>query len=92
MPRTFSDDADECRYLAREVSGEADRACLIRIAREFDALAHAARCADRPYYAARAAQEVTAAVQARHPRARLAHLHLAQHYEAIAQGQGSASA
>ncbi|RST31495.1 hypothetical protein HMF7854_12090 [Sphingomonas ginkgonis] len=80
---SYSDDAEDCRRFAEEVGGEADKAMLHRIAREFERLAEEVRHADRPYYVARATQEVTAAVKAVHPQARLAHLTMARHYEAL---------
>ncbi|MCW3796520.1 hypothetical protein OMW55_01675 [Sphingomonas sp. BN140010] len=86
VQRTFSDEADDCRRFADEVECAADKAFLHRIAGEFDRLAETVRYEDDPaYYAARAAQEVSAAVKAQHPRARLAHLLMAQRYEGLVQ-------
>jgi len=82
---TYADDADDCRQLADEVEADAEKAILYAIANEFDRLANLARWTDRTYYAARASQELTAAVNARNPKARLAHLVLARRYDAIAQ-------
>lgn len=85
MARTFSEEADECRKLADELSFAAEQDMLRRIAHEFDRLASNAIRADRPIYAARAAQELTAAAAAGHPRARSAHLTMARHYESLAR-------
>jgi len=90
VQRTFSDNADDCRRFAEEVDGEPDKACLHRIAHEFDRLADEVRFKDRSYYAVRASQEVAAAVRARHPKARIAHLLMAQRYDAIARGSSEA--
>ena len=95
VQRTFSDDAEQCRRFADEVEGAPDKAFLLRIAGEFDRLADgergwAERAEDPAYYAARASQEVSAAVKARHPQARLAHLVMAQRYDALAQRQPAA--
>ena len=65
-----------------------EKAVLLRIASEFDRLGEVAgRPENLAYFAARAAQEVTAAVRANHPQARLAHLAMAQRYDALAQSQ-----
>ena len=47
VQRTPSDEANDCRRLAEEVEGEADKAILRRIAREFDRLAELARGQDQ---------------------------------------------
>ena len=89
MTRTYHDEAAECRRYAEEVEGAPDRALLLRLAVEFDRLADLAgtapaRVEDPAYYATRASQEVTAAVKAKHPQARLAHLAMARRYDALA--------
>jgi hypothetical protein len=86
VQRTFAQEADYCRGLAEEVDGQADKAFLHRIAGEFDRLADIYSHSDQHYYAARAAQEVSAAVKAQHPKARLAHLMMARRYDALLQG------
>jgi len=90
VQRTLSNEAEHCRRFADEVMPEADKAFLLRIAGEFDRLADLARRDDPSYYATRAAQEVSAAVGAQHPRARMAHLVLARRYDALAQGNTAA--
>ncbi|WP_152569588.1 MULTISPECIES: hypothetical protein [Sphingomonas] len=85
MARTLAEEADYCRQLVGEVGSLAEQVMLNSIAREFDRLANAALVADRPHYAARAAQELTAAAAARHPRARSAHITMAGYYGALAR-------
>jgi hypothetical protein len=77
--------------MALEFAERPEASLLLRLASEFDRLALEK---DRPlgftaddsrYFAQRAAQEVTAAVKAGHPKARLAHLKIAQRYEALSQ-------
>jgi hypothetical protein len=64
---------------------------LCRLASEFDRLAVTRewplgfRDEDGGYFRERAAREVTAAVNAGHPGARLAHLQIAQRYEELSQ-------
>jgi len=70
----------------RSLRKPSDKAFLHRIAGEFDRLAEMTRCEDPSYYAARAAQEVSAAVKVQHSRARLAHLIMAQHYAPFVRG------
>jgi hypothetical protein len=80
--RTFADEADHCRWLSDQLNGQAEKRILYRIASEFDRLAEL-RGLDSSYYAWRASQEVSAAVKARHPAARLAHLIMARRYDAL---------
>jgi hypothetical protein len=84
-------EASACRSLAEDFEGQPEAPFLLRLASEFDQLA-ASRdwplgCHDEDgrYYSQRATQEVTAAVRAVHPNARLAHLELARRYEQISQ-------
>jgi hypothetical protein len=88
--RTLADDAADCRQWADEFDGQPERAILLRLSSEFLILAakngeHSIDPGDVPYFAQRATQEITAAVKAKHPKARLAHLKMAQHYEALSQ-------
>lgn len=83
--RNFAEEANECRRLISDVEARAEKVLLHRIASEFDQLAGLRASADPSYYAARAAEEVSAAVRARHPNARLAHLTMARRYDALAQ-------
>jgi hypothetical protein len=87
--RSFASDVTACRGLMDEVQDPAEKNLLLRIACEFERLDRIAECetsaAEQPfYYAQRAAQEVTAAVKAQHPKARLAHLSMAQRYDCLA--------
>jgi hypothetical protein len=77
--------------MAQEFDGRPEASFLLRLASEFDRLALER---DRPtgftaddarYFAQRAAEEVTAAVKAGHPKARLAHLKIARSYEHLSQ-------
>ena len=87
--RSLADDATVCLLLADEFEGRPEEALLLRLASEFQALANGPnptcriREGDLPYFALRASQEVTAAVKAEHPNARIAHLKMAQHYNAM---------
>ncbi len=88
MPqRTWKDDAEDCRLWAMEFRERPEQALLLRLASEFENLAKVTTATssihedDLPYFASRASQEITAAVRARHPKARLAHLAMAQRYE-----------
>ena len=90
MPSSdLAGDASDCRSLAQEFRGRPETSLLLRLAREFDRLAITKDWPlgfhenDGRYFARRAAQEVTAAVRAAHPKARLAHLKMAQRYEAL---------
>ena len=86
VQRTFAEEAVQCRCLIDELDGEAEKALLYGIASEFDRLAELSSFEDPAYYASRAAQEVSAAVKARHPQARLAHLMMARRYDALVHG------
>jgi len=98
VERTYFDEAEHCRRSAMEVERAAEKAILLRLASEFDRLAQTDAdvddewAEDPSYYAARAAQEISAAVKARHPQARLAHLVMAQRYDALAQSGATARA
>jgi hypothetical protein len=92
MPRhELAGEAADCRSLARVLVGRPEALLLVRIACAFDQLAverdppSGFDAEDGRYFAQRAAQEVTAAVKAEHPKARLAHLKIAQRYEHLAQ-------
>lgn len=80
-------EAADCRLLARELHGRPEEPVLLQLASEFDRLADLQEGAsdEVTYCSARAAQEVSAAVKARHPKARLAHLTMAQRYEGRSQ-------
>lgn len=90
MPPCFlAIEAVDCRSLARELHGRPEEPILLRLAEEFDRVAvqrgspvgyHESEIA---YFAKRADQETAAAVGARHPSARLAHLQMAQRYEGL---------
>ena len=87
--RSFASDVAACRGLMAEVQDPAEKNLLHRIACEFERFDRITECeksaAEQPfYYARRAAQEVTAAVKAQHPKARLAHLSMAQRYDCLA--------
>ena len=82
--RKLSIEAEDCRSRASEFEGRPEQAFLIRLAIEFDRLED-----ERTYFARRASQEVSAAVQARHPDARRAHLTLARNYDARSHGRSS---
>lgn len=87
--RSFASDVAVCRGLMDEVQDRAEKNLLHRIACEFERLDRITECeksaAEQPlFYAQRAAQEVTAAVKAQHPKARLAHLNMAQRYDCLA--------
>ena len=90
LQRTLANDAADCRLWADEFDGRPERAILLRLSSEFLILAakngeQSIDQSDVPYFAQRATQEITAAVKAKHPKARLAHLKMAQHYEALSQ-------
>jgi hypothetical protein len=90
--RSLADDAADCRLWAQEFEGLPEKAILLRLSSEFEALAEepeplSAEAGDFPYFAHRASQEVAAAVSAKHPKARLVHLKLAQRYEALSQAR-----
>jgi hypothetical protein len=88
----FAAEALHCRSLALELRGRPEVPVLLGLASEFDRLVHdeerllSLHEEDRCYFVQRAAQEVTAAVKAAHPQARLAHLKMAQRYEALSRG------
>jgi hypothetical protein len=90
--RTLENEAARCLYLAEKFGGRPEKAILLRIASEFQRLSDLDEPAppvvehDRPYFTERASQEISAAVQARHPKARLAHFRMAQHYEDLLHG------
>ncbi len=85
----LANEAADCRFWAEEFAGRPEHALLLRLANEFENLAELAtppisiQESDWPYFAQRASQEITAAVKAKHPNARLAHLKMAQRYEAL---------
>ena len=87
----LAEEAWNCRSLALELRGRPEVPILLRLASEFDRLAdHEKRQRslheeDRRYFDQRAAQEVTAAVRAANPKARLAHLTMARTYEALSE-------
>jgi hypothetical protein len=87
----LASEAADCRSLARELGGRPEASLLLRLASEFDRLAVerdsplGSDAGDGRYFAQRAAQEVTAAVNAGHSKARLAHLKIAQRYEHLSQ-------
>jgi hypothetical protein len=87
----LASEASACRSLAKEFEGRPEAPFLLRLASEFDQLAATREGPlglddeDGRYFSQRAAQEVTAAVRAVHPNARLAHLELARRYEQISQ-------
>jgi hypothetical protein len=87
----LADEAANCRLLALELRDRPEVPILLRLASEFDRLVHNADgCGsvyekDGRYFEQRAAQEIRAAVRAAHPKARLAHLKMAQSYEALSQ-------
>jgi hypothetical protein len=92
-------EASDCRSLVEEFRGRPEAQLLGRLASEFERLAVESdwplgfHLDDSVYFAQRAAQEVTAAVKAEHPKARLAHLKMAQRYDkfsrAILEHRGS---
>jgi hypothetical protein len=90
-PHHLASEASACRSLAKEFEGRPEAPLLLRLATEFDQLAVTREWPlglgdeDGRYFSQRAAQEVTAAVKAVHPNARLAHLELARRYEQISQ-------
>ena len=92
--RTYANEAANCRSWANECKGRHEQAFLLRVASEFENLADVANARsnihkdDWTNFAQRASQEITAAVRATHPRARLAHLRLAQHYETLTHDGG----
>ena len=87
----LASEASACRSLAEEFEGRPEAPFLHRLATEFDQLAITKERSagfhdeDGRYFSHRATQEVTAAVQAAHPNARLAHLELARRYEQVFQ-------
>jgi hypothetical protein len=78
----LSAEAEDCRSRANEYEGRPEQAFLLRLATEFERLED-----EQTYYARRASQEVSAAVQARSPDARRAHLTLARNYDARSHGR-----
>lgn len=84
-------EGSDCRSLAQEFQGRPEAPLLLRLASEFDRLAVERDWPlgfhedDSRYFARRAAQAVTAAVRARHSRARLAHLEMAQRYDGLSR-------
>lgn len=82
-------EGSDCRSLAQELEGRPEAPLLLRLASEFDRLAVEREWPlgfhqdDSRYFARRAAQEVTAAVRAKHARARLAHLEMAHRYNGL---------
>ena len=90
-PHHLASEASACRSLAKEFEGRPEAPFLLRLATEFDQLAVTREWPlglddeDGQYFSQRAAQEVTAAVKALHPNARLAHLELAHRYEQISE-------
>jgi hypothetical protein len=90
-PHNLASEASACRSLAKEFEGRPEAPLLLRLASEFDQLASTrewpagSHDEDGQYFSQRATQEVTAAVRAAHPNARLAHLELARRYEQISQ-------
>lgn len=89
--RNLLADAQECRLRADEYNGRPEKALLLRLAVEFDRLGSEAGetsvgfAEEQTYFARRAYQEFSAAVRALHPKARRAHLTLAQSYDAKSQ-------
>lgn len=90
MPPCFlAIEAVDCRSLARELHGRPEEPILLRLADEFDRVAVQQSSpagyqeSDLAYFAKRASQETAAAVKARHPKARLAHLKMAQRYDGL---------
>jgi hypothetical protein len=87
----FAEEAMNCRSLALELGGRPEVPILLKLASEFDRLAdreerlRSHHEEDSRYFDQRAAQEVRAAVAAANPKARLAHLKMAQSYEALVQ-------
>jgi TorA maturation chaperone TorD len=94
---TFSlpGEAAECWTLAQWFAGRPEEALLLRLAEEFERLAVQSNWPtgfdedDGQHFARRARQECSAAVDAKHPSARLAHLKMAQRYERLAQSLGT---
>lgn len=88
-------EAADCRSLAYQFRGRPEEAVLLRLADEFDKLAGERGWpagfseSDLSYFAARACQEKTAAVRATDPRARLAHLKMAQRYALLSRPAGA---
>ena len=82
--RKLSVEAEECRSWANDYKGRPEKAFLLRLATEFERLEH-----EQTYFARRASQEVSAAVHARHPNARRAHLTLARSYDARSHSRAS---
>ena len=84
-------EAADCRSMAYEFQGHPEEALLLRIAEEFDRLAVERdwplgfNAKDLSYFAKRATQETTAAVRATNPKARLAHLRMAQRYARLSR-------
>lgn len=74
--RTMLKEAARCRPLAKPIGEEAQRALLQKMVNSSEAVRD-----ERDYLTLRARQEVSAALQASHPIARVAHLTLAQLYE-----------
>jgi TorA maturation chaperone TorD len=96
-PHELASEATACRVLAQEFEGRPEAPVLLRLASEFDRLAVTRewplgfREDDGRYFSQRASQEVTAAINAAHPGARLAHLQIARRYEELSQAiQGRA--
>ena len=88
-------EAANCRSMAYEFQGRPEEALLLRLADEFDRLAVERdwplgfNAMDLSYFAKRATQETTAAVRARSPKARLAHLSMAQRYARLSRPFGA---
>ena len=88
---TLTEDAANCRSCAKESNGRPEKAFLLRLASEFENLADAATTTiqshqdDCCYFAQRASQETKAAVDAKHPIARLAHLIMARRYDDLSR-------
>jgi hypothetical protein len=88
---SLANEAANCRALSYEFPGRPEEALLRRLAEEFESLAvqHdwpvGFHDNDLKYFEKRACQESTAAVEARHPKARLAHLKMAQRYDGLSR-------
>lgn len=85
-------EAAECWTLTQWFAGRPEEALLLRLEDEFDGLAVQSHWptgfdeSDGQHFAWRARQESLAANEAEHPKARLAHLRMAQRYERLSQG------
>jgi hypothetical protein len=83
--------------MAHEFQGQPEETLLLRLADEFRSLAIQSEWPmtihdddDLKYFAKRACEETTAAVEARHPEARLAHLKMAQRYDGLPRADRTA--